>query len=1636
MKLSNLILLCLVAVLFYTVPILAQAQEIDTRLRLEELTCDPGSGTGTLSFWVQCRTASGTSYDIDKWQNALFFNQDFTDQVNTITFSDRLFPLSDYSNYDPGDETTWPERWSKLQDPNTGGEENVWIRIIYQYRAGTRVQSPANDDWWDVVKVTVNFNLSSDLGEVNWDHSTMPPVPPTPPIYTIFDPQRNLLHRDELDELSDIPLNCFGEYHSTGKTDARYDYNADTYVGSAVDGENINDAPDDPFPEGDGVSISGQAGETVNFDLNVNIPSGTEAYLMAWVDWDESNTMDPGEEVWGSPQNITSSGTQSYSVDIPGATSPGNYWIRFRLANSDDPANASEPTGYYPVDGEIQDEELQVQTPDEIDIEVTKTVQGGVTDVVVGEHLTYDITVTNYGPAEATNVYLYENWIYNMDYHSHTTTTPPSGATSTYDPGSYEWFIDAIGVGESATLSIEVSFNTPGTYTNSAGFDHADQADTDPTNDVGTAPPVNVAQQEADLEIIKGATPTIMEVGDQTTMTLTCINHGPEDASSIDIWDMIPAGFTLNSQSGDGSYASNTWTIPSLTSGSTAQIDLVLDAVTAGYYTNWAIRQNSTPIDPNWRNDRDTETLIVLPQQPVDLAVTKTVSPEYILVGETATFTVTVSKTSFTDQIYDIQVQDILPAGVVLQSATPSQGTYDSDPTSNTYGIWNVGDLTSNGSATLDLEVTAGHQGSFANLASLESCDPADNNQQNNSDVAILNVGPDETDLTLTKDANPTNVETGDQVVFTLQVSNPATGQSVDGVHVTDFPKTGFTYVSHSSSSGHNDFTWDQDQHNWNIGTLATGETAVIEITVLAPDQIGTYRNCGVISRMSLSDPNIQDNVDCVDVTVVQGGEPSFEETEKTDSWIDNDSDGTLSIGDQIDYTISILNSGSAPGNNVVFTDVIPTNTDLVAGSINTTQGTIVTQDPIEIDIGTMDAGATVTVTFSVTLTADVSEISNQGAVDSDETDSEDTDDPDTPQDDDPTVTTGPASFEETEKTDSWIDNDSDGTLSVGDQIDYTISIINTGGQPANNVFFTDPIPTNTNVVGGSVTTTQGTVQREDPIEIQIGTMDAGATVTVTFSVTLTANVSQIENQGEVDSDETDAEPTDDPDTGQDDDPTVTTSGASFQETEKTDSWIDNDSDGTISVGDQIDYTITIVNSGGEAANNVVFTDDIPANTDLVAGSISTTQGTIVSQEPTIQIDIGTMDAGTTVTVTFSVTVTADVSQIENQGSVDSDDTEPEPTDDPDTGQDDDPTVTRPGAGGVIDSMLRLIQNDQSEGPGGRGHLTFEVVAWATDGNTYNITLYDPVIEFDATLPTLNPVFTYSDQYFSNYTGVGNETEDLMAQTITFGYEYSGTGSMLTISDTEQRILLVQIDYDIVEGETGCIQWAQPHVPNASYEVLGEMSEDLTGALHDDPDLCPVEYPIELSAFQAQVHGGMVVLNWVTQSETNNLGFYVYRSESKEGDYQRVNATLIPGAGNADRVNHYTFTDNDITVGKTYYYKLADVNYNGKQVYHGPISVQTSLPEKFSLEQNFPNPFNPETTIRFHLRKPGHCTLSIYNMKGQKVRTLVSQNLNPGSHSVIWNGKDNNGRIQSSGIYIYKLKFNDRVESRMMEFIK
>ena len=95
-----------------------------------------------------------------------------------------------------------------------------------------------------------------------------------------------------------------------------------------------------------------------------------------------------------------------------------------------------------------------------------------------------------------------------------------------------------------------------------------------------------------------------------------------------------------------------------------------------------------------------------------------------------------------------------------------------------------------------------------------------------------------------------------------------------------------------------------------------------------------------------------------------------------------------------------------------------------------------------------------------------------------------------------------------------------------------------------------------------------------------------------------------------------------------------------------------------------------------------------------------------------------------------------------------------------------------------------------------------------------------------------------------------------------------------------------------------------------------------------------------------------------------------------------------------------------------------------------------SVPATTSMEANYPNPFNPETTIKYIIAKGGNVKLSIYNVKGQLVRTLVSEKQEPGYRSVIWNGKNNHGNQVSSGVYFYHLKTADKVITKKMLLMK
>jgi hypothetical protein len=101
--------------------------------------------------------------------------------------------------------------------------------------------------------------------------------------------------------------------------------------------------------------------------------------------------------------------------------------------------------------------------------------------------------------------------------------------------------------------------------------------------------------------------------------------------------------------------------------------------------------------------------------------------------------------------------------------------------------------------------------------------------------------------------------------------------------------------------------------------------------------------------------------------------------------------------------------------------------------------------------------------------------------------------------------------------------------------------------------------------------------------------------------------------------------------------------------------------------------------------------------------------------------------------------------------------------------------------------------------------------------------------------------------------------------------------------------------------------------------------------------------------------------------------------------------------------------------------------------------IPAALPDNFVLSQNYPNPFNQSTELRYYIPeriKSAYISLKIYNLLGQYLRTLVSENQCSGNHKTVWDGKDEKGREVASGIYFYKLEAGDFKFTRRMVLLK
>ena len=465
-----------------------------------------------------------------------------------------------------------------------------------------------------------------------------------------------------------------------------------------------------------------------------------------------------------------------------------------------------------------------------------------------GQRLRFTAGVQNAGPREAAARALRLALPPGLEFAA---AAPSLGD---YDPASGLWTLGRLDPGASATLLLDadVAVGSAGqTLVDSLSVAACAQGDPEPDNDAAA---VTLTVKAADLALALSVDQENPPVGALLNYQLRVENLGPDAATGIAMRDSLASGLAFQgAAASQGSFDGDTglWLVGELGLGASATLDLaaqLLGGAAAEDYTHRAWRLASAPGDPDAAND--AVSLTVVPAA-ADLALAMSVDDATAAEGAAVSFTLSVENLG-PQVATGIEIQDLLPAGLVYLGDSPSQGSYAVGS-----GLWTLGDLPATGVATLTLnaQVGAGTTGSLlVNSALRAASQPEDSNADNDGASALVAVGG--TDLVLGKRVDAPAADPGDIRVFTLVVENrgprPATG-----VVVSDSLPAGLAFSDASAEQG----DYDGETGLWSLGALAVGDS--LRLTLSAEVSEGSAGQW-LVNRAALSaaqaDPDSTNN--------------------------------------------------------------------------------------------------------------------------------------------------------------------------------------------------------------------------------------------------------------------------------------------------------------------------------------------------------------------------------------------------------------------------------------------------------------------------------------------------------------------------------------------------------------------------------------------------------------------------------------------------------------------------------------------------------------------------------------------------------------------------------------------------------
>jgi uncharacterized repeat protein (TIGR01451 family) len=434
----------------------------------------------------------------------------------------------------------------------------------------------------------------------------------------------------------------------------------------------------------------------------------------------------------------------------------------------------------------------------------------GPSKVNAGNNLSFTILVKNTGPDTAYNVVL-------------TDPVPIlTGITWTLDGITQGAWTGSAALGNmvlNQTHTIVLTGMVPAATPNGTQIVNTAsvKSSTDPTPKESTK--TTIVETNANLTITKTDNPDPVVPGDILTYTIVIKNNGPSDAQDVKLYD------NLNSQLVNAQYSldgQNWFTWPPATGYLSLNTLAAGDSVTI--YIRATVSQSATKDIPNTARvtsptgPNDKQVTINTHLKIADVGVKKTVNrntPEYL---DKITYTIKVTNYG-PDSATGIEVTDLLPSGLKYISNEPSQGFYNSQT-----GVWIVGSLDKNQSATLKLLVQVVQTGIIENTAEKTKEREVDPNPDNNKSTVKINV-PQSAEITIDKTASTKKPRINDTVYFTYVLHNNGPDTALE-VYVQDVMPDGLTYISSEADYGY----FDPVTERWIIGNLPVGKTATLKI--------------------------------------------------------------------------------------------------------------------------------------------------------------------------------------------------------------------------------------------------------------------------------------------------------------------------------------------------------------------------------------------------------------------------------------------------------------------------------------------------------------------------------------------------------------------------------------------------------------------------------------------------------------------------------------------------------------------------------------------------------------------------------------------------------------------------------------